>query len=300
MKEALRDDSKQLRLKYQLICHAFIMLIYHITLMLLSCLWFLYFMLVYQVPLKFRYPFLAQIMWYAADKYVRLLERNNKELGLNPTPKADRNKQDTDTAKKKDAGVTPKGKHANKRSARSDVQEEGNEKTSASAQGENKEDDTTDTPGRRRSSRVARNEAIARQAQENAEKESAVKSGNKGKEEKEDTTELSRKKGTPKKQAKGNEAKVEVNGENHDEEGDNDKAVDSPETIEEGDKTPWRPVYLTRFEVDGLTTLIERLRTWPPAKRNVPSEVEDPDGLLEILEVCANLIQSNTWATCQL
>ena len=226
-------------------------------------------------------------MWYAADKYVRLLERNNKELGLNPTPKADRNKQDTGTAKKKDVGVTPKGKQANKRSARSDVQEEGSEKTFASAQGEDKGEDTTDTPGRRRSSRVARNEAIARQAQENVEKESAVKSGNKGKEEKEDTVELSRKKGTPKRQAKGKEAKVEVNGENHDEEGDNDKAVDSSETIE-GDKTPWRPVYLTIFEVDGLTNLIERLRTWPQAKRNVPAEVEDPDGLLERLEVCAN------------
>lgn len=241
-------------------------------------------MLVYQVPLKFRYPFLAQIMWYAADKYVRLLERNNKELGLNATPKADDNKKDTATAKKNDAAVTPKGKQSNKRSARSDVQED-SEKVSASAQEDNKEDDRTDTPGRRRSSRVARNEAIARQAHENAEKESAVKSGNKGKEEKIDTEELSRKKGTPKKQAKGNEAKVEVNGENHDEE--DDKAVNSSETNEE-ENTAWRAVYLTRFEVDGLTALIKRLREWPQAKKNVPSEVEDPDGLLERLEVCSN------------
>lgn len=246
-------------------------------------------MLVYQVPLKFRYPFLAQIMWYAADKYVRLLERNNKELGLNVTPKADQNKEDTATAKKRDAGVTPKGKQANKRSARSDVQED-NELTSASAQEDNKEDDKTNTPGRRRSSRVARNEAIARQAQENAEKGSAVKSGNKVKEEKTDTEELSRKKGTPKKQTKGNEAKMEVNGENHDEEGDNDKAGNSSETIEEeDDKVPWRAVYLTRFEVDGLTALIKRLREWPQATKNVPSEVQDPDGLLERLEVCARV-----------
>jgi len=244
-------------------------------------------MLVYQVPLKFRYPFLAQIMWYAADKYVRLLELNNKELGLNSTPNVDQNKQDKGTAKKKDAGVTPKGKQASKRSARSDVQED-NEETSASTQEENKEDDKTDTPGRRRSSRVARNEAIARQAQENAEKESAVKSGNKVKEEKTDTEELNRKKGTPKKQSKGNEAKVEVNGENHDKEGDDNEAVNSSETNEEEDKTPWRAVYLTRFEVDGLTTLIERLREWPHAKKNVPSEVQDPYGLLERLEVCVN------------
>lgn len=251
-------------------------------------------MLVYQVPLKFRYPFLAQIMWYAADKYVRLLERNIKELGLNPTPKAEQNKQNTATGKKKDAGVTPKRKHANKRSARSDVHED-NEKTGASTQEENKDDDTTDTPGRRRSSRVARNEAIARQAQDNTEKGGAVKSGNKGKEEKTDTEELGRKKGTPKKHSKGNETKVEVNGENHVEEGDNDKAVNSSETNkEEEDKTPWRAVYLTRFEVDGLTALIARLREWPQAKKNVPAEVEDPDGLLERLEVCANLIQSYT------
>lgn len=225
-------------------------------------------------------------MWYAADKYVRLLERNNKELGLKPTPKADQNKQDTTTAKKRDAGVTPKGKQASKRSARSHVLED-DEKTSASIQEENKEDDKTDTPGRRRSSRVARNEAIARQAQENAEKGSVVKTGNKVKEEKTDTEELSRKKGTPKKQSKGNEAKVEINGENHDE-GDNDEAVNSSETNEEEDKTPWRAVYLTRFEVDGLTALIERLREWPHAKKNVPSEIEDPYGLLERLEVCAN------------
>ena len=246
-------------------------------------------MLVYQVPLKFRYPFLAQIMWYAADKYVRLLERNIKEQeGLNPTPKVDQNKQDKATAKKKDAGVTPKGKQASKRSARSEVQED-SDKISAFTQEETKEDDAADTPGRRRSSRVARNEAIARQAQGNAEKGSADKSGNKGKEEKPDTEELGRKNGTPKKQVKGNEAKMEENGENQDEEGDNDKAVNSAETNEE-DKTPWRAVYLTRFEVDGLTALIERLREWPQAKKNVPSEVEDPDGLLERLEVCANLI----------
>ena len=231
-------------------------------------------------------------MWYAADKYVRLLERNNKELGLDSTPKVDQNKQDKGTAKKKDACVTPKGKQASKRSARSDALED-NAKTSASTQEENKEDDKTDTPGRRRSTRVARNEAIARQAQENAEKGSAVKSGNKVKEEKTDTEELNRKKGTPKKQSKGNEAKVEVNGENHDKEGDNDEAVNSSETNEEEDKTPWRAVYLTRFEVDGLTTLIKRLREWPHAKKNVPSEVQDPYGLLERLEVCANFSRNN-------
>lgn len=239
-------------------------------------------------------------MWYAADKYVRLLEQNRKELGLGTKLKADRSKQDTATSKKRDDVATPKGKSANKRGARCDVQES-EEKTSAPVQEENKEEDLTDTPGRRRSSRVARNEANARQAQENAEKDNAVKNVSKGKEEKADTEELSRKKRTPKKQAKDSEGKAEVNGESHDEEGDTGKVVDSSEANEEADKTPWRPVYLTRFEVDGLSKLIERLRTWPQAKKNVPSSIEDPDGLLERLEVCAKRsLFFNTKSVCEL
>lgn len=228
-------------------------------------------MLLYQVPLKFRYPFLAQIMWYAAEKYVRLLEQNKKELGLQSKPKAERSKRDTTTTKRKDDVVTPKGKSINKRAARSDVQEDDPE--------ESKEEDPMETPGRRRSSRVARNEAIARQAQESTEKDT----------ESADTEELSRKKGTPKKQAaKVSEDKAEVNGKNHDED-DKDTGEDLSEKNEEGEKTPWRRVYLTRFELEGLDALIERLRTWPQATKNVPSVVEDPDGLLDRLEVCANI-----------
>lgn len=219
-------------------------------------------------------------MWYAADKYVRLLERNRKELGLDTKSKADGSKRDT--SKKKDDVVAPKGKSANKRVATSNVQER-EDKTSAIVQEEDKEEDPADTPGRRRSSRVARNEAIARQAQEDAEKDNAVKNASKGKEEKADTEELSRKKGTPKRQAKGSEGKAEVNGESYDEER---KVENSSEADEEVDKTPWRPVYLTRFEVDGLSKLIERLTTWPPALKNIPSAIEDSDGLLKRLEVC--------------
>lgn len=63
-----------------------------------------------QVPLKFRYPFLPQIMWYAADKYVRLLEQNKQELGLKSSTKTD-NKEDTSALKKKDASGL-KGKTA--------------------------------------------------------------------------------------------------------------------------------------------------------------------------------------------
>lgn len=236
-------------------------------------------MLLYQVPLKFRYPFLAQIMWYAADKYVRLLEQNKKELGLQSKPKAERSKRDTATTKRKDDVVTPKGKSTNKRAARSDVQEDDAE--------ESKEEDPMETPGRRRSGRVARNEAIARQAQENTEKDNAVKNVSK---ERVDTEELSRKKGTPKKQAaKVSEDKAEVNGKNRDEEDDKDTGEDPSEENGEAEKTPWRRVYLTRFEVEGLDALIERLRTWPQATKNVPSVVEDPDGLLDRLEVCANI-----------
>lgn len=237
------------------------------------------FVLLCQVPLKFRYPFLPQIMWYAADKYLRLLERNKKELGLNSTPKTEGNKQDTATTKKTDDGAAPKGKSSTKRSPKSDVQE-GNETTAQEA--ENTEEDGTEKTGRRRSSRVARH------VQENAEKDNALKNGNTGKDEEADMEEvINKKKGTAERQAKGHEGKLEVNGESHDEDGGNDKIVNTAEANEDIEMTPWRPVHLTRFEVDGLSKLIERLREWPQAQKNIPSAVEDPDGLLNRLEVCA-------------
>ena len=223
-------------------------------------------------------------MWYAADKYVRLLEQNKKELGLNSPTKTDRKHEDTSASKKKDS-TGPKGKSASKRSTKNDPHE-GDEKTNVNTLGENKDEDATETAGRRRSSRVARNEAIAKQAQENAEKNSDTK----GKGEEADTEEGSRKKGSPKKQAKEKEVKVEVNGENHGEDGEKERVVN--EENEEGEKTPWRPVYLTRSEVDGLTKLIDRLRNWPQAKKNVPETLEDPEGLLKSLEVCATLVSS--------
>ena len=89
------------------------------------------------------------------------------------------------------------------------------------------------------------------------------------------------------KKSKDNEDTMDVNGENHNVEDANEKG--SPEgNEEEEDKLPWRPVYLTRFEVDGLFKLIEKLRNWPQAKKNVPATVEDPCGLLDRLEVCVS------------
>lgn len=146
------------------------------------------------------------------------------------------------------------------------------EKASNGTHGENNEDDLTETTGRRRSSRVAK------QAQENTEKKSSTN----GKEEEPDTEEWKKKKGNPKRQAKDEEVKVEVNGETHDEE-ENKEKIDGEEN-EEDKKTPWSPVYLTRFEVDGLTKLIERLRDWPQAQKNVPKTLEDPEGVLQRLE----------------
>ena len=224
-----------------------------------------------QVPLKFRYPFLAQIMWYAADKYLRLLEKDKTERGLSLTPK----KQNAVTFKAKET-VGSKARSANKRVAKTDGEE--NREAGLSAVKESVEDDANETPGRRRSSRVAKNEATFRQEHENEEREKAVK--------KEESERGSVKRRAAKK-SKDNEDTMDVNGENHDVEDANEKG--SPEdNEEEEDKLPWRPVYLTRFEVDGLFKLIEKLRNWPQAKKNVPATLEDPCGLLDRLEVCVS------------
>lgn len=49
-------------------------------------------------------------MWYVVDKYVWLLEWNNKELGLNVILKVDDNKKDIVIVKKNDVVVIFKGK----------------------------------------------------------------------------------------------------------------------------------------------------------------------------------------------
>lgn len=210
-------------------------------------------------------------MWYAADKYVRLLEQDKQERGLNLTPKKDQRKQTKEAA-------SEKVKSPNKRAAKTDV-EERKEETSSPAKKERVEEDAKETPGRRRSSRVARNEAMAKQAHENEEKEKSLK--------KEENEGANVKKRTTKKN-KGNEEKMEVNGEHDDEHGEieQDGAEASEVNEEREEKQPWSPVYITRFEVDGLNKLIEKLRKWPQAKKNVPSSLEDPNGLLDTLEVC--------------
>ncbi|KAM7446348.1 Lysine-specific demethylase 2A [Porites harrisoni] len=215
-----------------------------------------------KVPLKFRYPFLPQIMWYAADKYVRLLERDIKERGLIETPKKDSRKQSAENPKKKETlGV--------KRPVKTESEEK-SEETSSPAKKDAAAEDASGTPSRRRSSRVAKNEEIARQAQENKEKEKVVV------QKEEESEGDNRKKRTPKK-AKHSE---EMNGQHHEE---NDENENSPEVKEE-EKTPWSAVYLTRFEMDGLYKLMQKLRTWPLAKKNVPEKVQDPDKILERLE----------------
>lgn len=230
----------------------------------------------HQVPLKFRYPFLAQIMWYAADKYLRLLEKDKNEQGLPFTTKKGEKKQIVSEAKTKDTTVNGKGRSSDKRVSKTD----GEDKRDASlpAVKESTEDDAKETPGRRRSSRVAKNEAIAKQGLENDEREKTLK-----KEESEGGS--GRRKAT--KKNKDDEDSTDVNGEYHD--GENQKEKDSVEDNEaEEDKEPWRPVYLTRFEVEGLNKLIERLRNWPQAKKNVPAKLDDPYGLLDRLEVCVS------------
>ena len=211
------------------------------------------------------------MMWYVADKYVRLLEQDRKERSLNLTPTKDQKKQNTATPKTKETAST------NKRAAKTDV-EERKEETSSPAKKERVEEDAKETPGRRRSSRVAKNEAMAKQAHENEEKEKSSK--------KEENEGANMKKKTTKKN-RGNEEKMEVNGEHDGEQGEDEQdEAETTEANEEGkEKEPWRAVYISRFEVDGLNKLIEKLRKWPQAKKNVPSSLEDPYGLLDTLEV---------------
>ena len=208
-------------------------------------------------------------MWYAADKYVRLLERDIKERGLIETPKKDSRKQSAENPKKKETlGV--------KRPVKTESEEK-SEEISSPAKKDAAAEDASGTPSRRRSSRVAKNEEIARQTQENKEKEKVVV------QKEEESEGDNRKKRTPKK-AKHSE---EMNGQHHEE---NDENENSPEVKEE-EKTPWSAVYLTRFEMDGLYKLMQKLRTWPLAIKNVPEKVQDPDKILERLEVCV------TWAS---
>ena len=199
------------------------------------------------------------------------MEQDKQERNLNLTPKKDQKKQAKETA-------SEKVKSPNKRAAKTDV-EERKEETSSPAKTERVEEDGKETPGRRRSSRVARNEAMAKQAHENEEKEKSLK--------KEENEGANVKKRTLKKNS-GNEEKMEVNGEHDDEHGENEQdAAEEAEVNEEREeKQPWSPVYITRFEVQGLNKLIEKLRKWPQAKKNVPSSLEDPYGLLDTLEVC--------------
>ena len=202
-------------------------------------------------------------MWYAADKYVRLLERDIKERGLIETLKKDSREESAENPKKKETlGV--------KRPVKTESEEK-SEETSSPAKKDAAGEDAAGTPSRRRSRRVAKNEAIARQAQEIKEKEKAVQ--------KEEQSEGDNKKKRTPKKAKHSE---EMNGQHHEE---NDENENSPEVKEE-ERTPWSAVYLTRFEMDGLYKLMEKLRTWPLAKKNVPEKVQDPDKILERLEVC--------------
>ena len=215
-------------------------------------------------------------MWYAADKYMRLLEKNKNELGLCFTTKKEDKKQIVSEAKTKDTSVNGKGRSLDKRPSKTDGENKGD--ASLPTVKESAEDNAKETPNRRRSSRVAKNEAIAKQGHENEEKEKTLK--------KEESEGGSGRKRAPKKN-KDDEDLMDVNGEYHDRENQKEKDSMEDNGVEE-DKEPWRPVHLTRFEVEGLNKLIERLRNWPQAKKNVPAKLDDPYGLLNQLEVCVS------------
>ena len=47
----------------------------------------------------------------------------------------------------------------------------------------------------------------------------------------------------------------------------------------------WTPIYLSQSEIEGLQELIERLRYWPQAQKEYPTEIGDREELLDRLEV---------------
>ena len=63
--------------------------------------------------------------------------------------------------------------------------------------------------------------------------------------------------------------------------GDNSDEV----VVTSAPKKPWIPVYLTSREVKGLQLVVLRMKDWP--KTNVPDDIENPDQLLDRLQVIA-------------
>jgi hypothetical protein len=61
--------------------------------------------------------------------------------------------------------------------------------------------------------------------------------------------------------------------------GDNSDEV----VVTSAPKKPWIQVHLTPREVQGLQLVIVRMKNWP--KTNVPDGIENPDQLLDRLEV---------------
>ena len=144
------------------------------------------------------------------------------------------------------------------------------------------EESETSDGGRRRSRRVAK-------AKENADKVDNEVEQDKTAERREGKG----KKKLPKKKVKEEEEEEEEEKEEETKEdvnGDvNGKEEDSGQlTIAhaaELEQKAWKPIYLTMTEVEGLLQLIDKLQTWPVAKKCVPSMITDPEGLLEQLQV---------------
>ena len=178
-----------------------------------------------------------------------------------------------------------KGKSPSKRITRGEEKEDV-EKSTASSKGQDSGGEAAEVGSRRRSSRVAKSEALSRQ--ENSAKRKTRRNGVVAADE--EGEESKGKRVTPKKSSSDMKLKEEANGETCADEGDLDADKDEAEDagLNSTEREAWQPVYLTRFEVEGLSRLIEKLRTLRQNKKNIPPTVEDPDGLLTRLQVCDN------------
>ncbi|EDO41168.1 predicted protein [Nematostella vectensis] len=202
-----------------------------------------------KVPQKFRYPFYAEMMWYVAEKYVRLLTRDREERVKMGKPLTKRKK------------LAAKGKGKVKKEPKEE--KENTEQTADSVQ--------------RRSSRVPKVPARRLQDGISSDDEPQPKRKRKGK--------MSTKQENSGVNGKS-EAKSEINGKMPEKPEVNGKAREG--STEESEK-PWELVYLTERELSGLRELIERLRTWPQAQKNIPESIENPEEVLKQLEELLDL-----------
>ena len=206
------------------------------------------------------------MLWYVAEKYVKVLQRDEEERSRGGDVKAAE-------LKDKASAKTTVSKDSRKFAAKKEPTDfrHVNGDTTKTAD----EDSEAPDGRRRRSKRGAKVTGDDEDGDQADEKNEGKGRGRRKRKEKAEGEE------------EGENTEVEDDGEGrvNGEQGGSGELDQKHAHGEE--KKAWAPVYLTRMELDGLPRVTERLRTWPPGKKAVPSTITDPEGLLNRLEVGA-------------